>query len=96
MLTTKEYSQVDDNGFWIDTIRLRFDEESIPNPAPEGYFEANRPEGFIQPKWENDDWVEGLTQEESKPSENELIKQEQEMLAMAVMELSTFMLNGGK
>ena len=40
-------------------------------------------------------WEE-IEQEENKPSELEQLKRENEMLAMAVMELSTIVLNGGK
>lgn len=40
-------------------------------------------------------WEE-IEQEENKPSELERLKRENEMLAMAVMELSTIVLNGGK
>lgn len=85
MLRIKEYSKVDEHGFWIDTIRLKFDSSSILSPAPEGYFEANRPEGFRLPKWENSGWIEGATQEEIEQEENQpttldKIKQENEML----------------
>lgn len=39
---------------------------------------------------------EEIEQEENQPSELEQLKQENEMLAMAVVELSTIILNGGK
>ena len=88
MLVIKEYSKVDNDGFWLDTIRLKYDDESIPNPAPQGYFEANRPEGFIRPKWDNDSWVEGATQEENKISDEDIN-------AIAIMELATKVYEGG-
>ena len=40
-------------------------------------------------------WEE-IEQEENKPSELEQLKRKNEMLAMAIMELSTIVLNGGK
>lgn len=40
-------------------------------------------------------WEE-IEQEENQPSELEQLKRENEMLAMAVLELSTIVLNGGK
>lgn len=39
---------------------------------------------------------EEIEQEENQPSEIDSLKKENEMLAMAVMELSTIILNGGK
>lgn len=65
---------------------------------------------LFSPVWdfESGDWVEGLSEielhqreleiieQENQPNEYEQLKQENEMLAMAVMELSSFMLKGGK
>ena len=44
-------------------------------------------------KWRTKEEIE---EEQNQPSELEQLKQENEMLAMAVMELSTIILNGGK
>lgn len=44
-------------------------------------------------KWRT---MEEIEEEQNQPSELEQLKRENEMLAMAVMELSTIILNGGK
>lgn len=82
MRVTKEFSKVDENGFWFDTIRLRYDEESIPNPAPDGYVEAPKPSGFYKPKWDGAQWTEGAPQEEI-----EQIEQEKELERMQSTEV---------
>lgn len=64
---------------------------------------------LFSPKWnfESEEWHEGLSEEEvqqrelerieqeNQPSESDLLKQENEMLAMAVMELSSRTLEEG-
>lgn len=44
-------------------------------------------------KWKTKEEIE---EEQNQPSELEQLKRENEMLAMAVMELSTIILDGGK
>lgn len=67
-------------------------------------------ESFFEPKWdfEQKKWIEGLSieeiqrrkdkiiEQENQPTKIEQLRQENEILAMAVMELSTIVLNGGK
>jgi len=57
------YRKVDENGLWIEDVNFDFppviyDEEMniIPNPQ---YRAEDVPSGFVLPKWNGTDWVEG-------------------------------------
>lgn len=73
------------------TLRQPLDIEGNELPALVD-FEIDEYEEVIF-EWKS--WEE-IEQEENKPSELEQLKRENEMLAMAIMELSTILLNGGK
>ena len=64
MRVIKAFSQIDDQGFWVRTVRLKYDPSSIEIPEEEGYVEADEPEGFYKPRWDGSQWIEGATPEE--------------------------------
>lgn len=105
-----EVFEVDEQGSIIDNYL--YDAYEINEAIDEGRLIIQQAwvDRLFIPKWdfESETWVEGLSKDEvdsreqeilehqDKPSEIDLIKQENEMLAMAVMELSTHMMKGGK
>ena len=105
-----EVYEVSDDGSIIENYL--WDAYEINEAISEGRYiiQFGWQDRLFEPRWgfEQEKWVEGLSNEEvrqreqeiiereNEPTELEKLKQENEMLAMAVMELSTFMLNGGK
>ena len=79
------------NGELIVTLIQPLDKDGNEMPAI-GDFSTDEYEE-VPVIWKTKEEIE---QEENQPSELEQLKRENEMLAMAVMELSTIVLNGGK
>jgi hypothetical protein len=76
----KQVFKIDDQGFYVEPVIIGDDEE-----LGENLIETPIPEGFYRPKWNGNEWVEGLTSEEiealkqqhqPQPSELDLLKQE--------------------
>lgn len=96
------YAIVDDDGFLVDTISFLEDE---PHEVLANYVNPLIP-SFIKPRWNFIEgvWTEGATREEiddyyqspvQEPSELEILKEENQMNAMAIMELAEFFMGGG-
>lgn len=79
------------DGELIVTLIHPLDKDGNELPAMDDFDTSEAEE--INYEWKS--WEE-IEQEENQPSELEHLKRENEMLAMAVMELSTIVLNGGK
>jgi hypothetical protein len=80
----KQVFKIDDQGFYIEPVIVKDDEE-----LEENLIETPIPEGFYRPRWNGNEWVEGLTNEEIEQlkqqhqpqlSEVDLLKQENEEL----------------
>ncbi|MEH7223847.1 hypothetical protein V7112_08500 [Bacillus sp. JJ1566] len=101
----KQYIKVDEDGFFLEPILFGVDEE-IPNDCVESF---SPEEVFYKPRWNGDKWVESLSVEEINEiinapqpkseidvlrEENEKLKAESEMNALAIMELAEIVLGG--
>jgi hypothetical protein len=95
----KQYIKVDENGFYLEPVFFN-DEDEIPECFVEPY-EPN--EVFYKPRWDGEKWVESLSQEEIDDLKNsqpqpqltlEKLKEENELNAMAIMELTQLLLGG--
>lgn len=73
------------------TLRQPLDKEDKELPAMDDFDTSEAEE--INYEWKS--WEE-IEKEENKPSELELLKQENQTLALAIMELGKLILNGGK
>lgn len=105
------YAIVDDRGFVIDEVVVEeYDAQGKPisDPVPDNYIPPNYTKRLFTPRWDftSQEWVEGLSTEEvaakereisgeSKPSELDRLRQENEMNAMAMMELAELVMEGG-
>ena len=92
------YKRIDENGLFLEDVLLdkqpmiEQNEESIPDPH---YITEPVPQGFYRPKWNDAEWVEGLTDEEiaeiTKPVlheptvEDRLVSAENTILSMLFM-----------
>ncbi|MGM8212645.1 hypothetical protein ACLIBH_12430 [Virgibacillus sp. W0430] len=93
---------IDSNGFVVDTYNSNFPFDADPDYLILKGWDAR----LFKPKFTNGEWIEGLTASElqqreeetvnQKLSDMEKLKQDNDMLAMAVLELSQTILNGGK
>lgn len=97
----KQYIKVDENGFYLEPVLFN-DEDEIPECCVEPY---GTNEIFYKPKWDGEKWVESLSQEEIDDLKNsqpqpqpqltlEKLKEENELNAMAIMELTQLLLGG--
>lgn len=96
----KEYVKVDANGLPIDNQILRDDE------VTEGFYpswQQQEDKIWWKPKYDFtlNKWVESITEEEKnqipqskEPTEMEILKAENEMNAMAIMDLAKIVLGG--
>jgi hypothetical protein len=83
----KQVSKIDGNGLYIEPVILQ-DNDGIGD-----LIDVPVPEGFYHPKWDGNQWVEGLSEEEidqiknaPKPmSEIELLKKQQADLTFTLM-----------
>lgn len=90
-------SKIDENGLYLEPVK--FEGEDMPD----NLIIEPVPQGFQHPKWDDGKWVEGLSVEEiearkntpQESSEIEQLKQENEMNALAIMELAEIIMNGG-
>ncbi len=99
------YIVVDEEGYETDTViwNVEEDENGEIIPTPSNYVPPNDSKRLFRPKWNYDlqEWEEGMSPEEVAEKETE-IDQEQnkpsddEMNAIAIMELTELILGGGE
>lgn len=100
--------RIDNNGFPTDFITVYFDEEGkLLTSIEDDIIKCIIPQGIYRPKWTGEKWIEDMTQEEidelkksqiKEPTEIDLLKQEKEILAQSVYDLTTIVeliLTGG-
>ncbi|MFS0864137.1 hypothetical protein [Fredinandcohnia sp. 179-A 10B2 NHS] len=94
-----QVSRIDENGFYIEPEILKPNENG-QYEIPSDCIEVRVPEGLYRPKWNGIQWLEGLTLEEIQafrqehPPLEEPLKKENEMNALAIMELAEIVLGG--
>ncbi|WP_339163707.1 hypothetical protein [Siminovitchia sp. FSL W7-1587] len=85
--------------YLVDPCGHIVDIQHVPEDETDRYIIEPIPEGVVNPRWDGEKWVSGEVVDpptvEELQQENERLKKENEVNAMAVMELAEIMLNGG-
>lgn len=68
----KQVFKVDENGYFVEPVLIEDDEE-LPSDCVEIPF----PDGMYRPKWDGNQWLEGLTPEELDERQREKERQEE-------------------
>lgn len=105
----KQVYRIDENGIYQETVIVvgREDEDgNVVWDIPENCIDVRIPDGLYEPiRWTGSEWVSLKTPEEIEELKNqpnsisleekiESLKKENEMIALAIMELSTYLLGG--
>lgn len=105
-----EVFEVDNNGSIVENYLYDAHEINEAIDDNRTIIQSGWDKRLFEPKWdfESKEWIEGLSEEEvaheeeeinnneNKPTELDLIKQENEMFAMAIMELTSYIMKGGE
>lgn len=93
------YVVVDDDGYEVDTVLFKVDD----NPLPENYVPPNTEKRLFEPKWDFDkqEWTEGLSENEVAEKEAAIEKEQnkfsdEEMSALAILELGKLLMGEGE
>ena len=66
----KKVLRIDTNGYFLEDVILDSEETT-----PIDCIEVECPQGFYKPKWQNDKWIEGISNEELEGLKKDEIKQ---------------------
>lgn len=109
MKKQKQVYRIDENGIYQETVIVVGKEDEDGNivwDIPEDCIDVRMPDGLYEPiQWTGSEWVSLKTPEEIEELKNqqnpisqeekiESLKKECEMIALAVMELSSYLLGG--